>query len=109
VLFTTPQKDTRSTLQNIKTKAVHYPSHLSPGAKDFIATALNRDPSRRPTITELLEHPWMLHFTRKRRDKLAAMKEGAARVQRSKSDLSSYQAQVRGGGVGRGQLWLGHA
>ena len=97
-ICTSPQKDTRSTLLNIKSKQVHFPPHLSPGAVDFIRGALNRDPARRPSIPELLEHPWLLHFTRRRRDKLAAMKESAQRVQRSKSDLASYTAQV--GGVG---------
>ena len=67
-----------------------YPPHLSPGAQDFIKGALNRDPARRPSIPQLLEHPWVLQFTKRRRDKDRL-------VQRSKSDLTdlvSYQQQV---------------
>ena len=83
----------RSTLLNIKSKQVLYPPHLSPGAQDFIKGALDRDPARRPSIRELLGHPWVLQFTKRRRDKLAAQ-ANASLVRRSKSDLALHEGQV---------------
>jgi serine/threonine protein kinase len=71
---------------------------MSPGAVDFIRGALNRDPAARPSIAQLLDHPWLLQYTKRRRDKLAAVRDSGQRVQRSKSDLATYQVRARGGG-----------
>lgn len=35
------------------------PASLSPGAQDFIRSALQKNPALRPTIDELLNHPWL--------------------------------------------------
>ena len=35
------------------------PDHLTDLGKDFIRTACTRDPKKRPSARELLEHPWL--------------------------------------------------
>lgn len=35
------------------------PENFSPLAKDFVARCLNKNPSKRPTYNELLEHEWL--------------------------------------------------
>lgn len=35
------------------------PSHLSDQAKGFIRQALKKDPSQRPTVHQMLRHPWL--------------------------------------------------
>lgn len=34
-------------------------THISPSAQDFLEKTLNRDASQRPTVEELLRHPWI--------------------------------------------------
>jgi hypothetical protein len=58
------QKTPPETLLKIKTQEVAYPPGLSPGARDFMARALVRDPARRATMAELLAHPWIQSFMR---------------------------------------------
>lgn len=40
------------------------PLHLSDQARDFIRQALQRDPSKRPTVHALLRHPWLKAYQR---------------------------------------------
>eukprot|EP00775_Hariotina_reticulata_P003478 gene3478-3747_t len=57
----TPQE----TLYKIKTQEVTYPAELSEGAADFIRAALVRSPDPRASLTDLLQHPWVVkHKTR---------------------------------------------
>ncbi len=44
----------------IRTRDLKFPSHLSPGARDFLAAALVRDPEKRASAEQLLQHPWVL-------------------------------------------------
>jgi serine/threonine protein kinase len=60
VLQRTPQE----TLYKIKTQEVSYPAELSEGATAFIKAALVRDPDRRASLTDLLQHPWLLRHLR---------------------------------------------
>ena len=34
-------------------------SHLSPGAKDLVASMLQREPNERPSATQILQHEWL--------------------------------------------------
>lgn len=36
-----------------------YDHEGSEGSREFIAALLTRDPKRRPTVTEMLQHPWL--------------------------------------------------
>ncbi len=50
------------TISNIRTQAVAWGSDdgaLSPLARDFIRQALQKDPELRPSMTQLLDHPWI--------------------------------------------------
>ena len=40
-------------------KPPEIPSHLSSDAKDFVTLCFQRDPQKRPTATELLQHPFV--------------------------------------------------
>lgn len=35
------------------------PSHLSPAGKDFLCQCLRKEPGERPTVAQLLKHPWI--------------------------------------------------
>lgn len=39
-----------------------FPSRMSDPAVDFISVALNKTPSKRPTILQLLQHTWIRSF-----------------------------------------------
>ena len=43
----------------IKTQKPRLPTSLSDGARAFISAALEKDPDQRPTIMQLLQHPWI--------------------------------------------------
>lgn len=43
----------------IRDEVPRFPRGMSDNARDFILTALNKDPMQRPTIRELLVHPWI--------------------------------------------------
>lgn len=44
--------------QNIQTANLQFPRYVQPHAKNLISALLNRDPSQRPTIDEIKEHPF---------------------------------------------------
>jgi serine/threonine protein kinase len=43
----------------IRTQSPTFPSSLSDDARSFVKAALSKDPSVRPTILQLLNHPWV--------------------------------------------------
>ena len=43
--------------QNIKTAKLSFPEHVSPNARDFIGMVMNKDPSKRPQISQIKRHP----------------------------------------------------
>jgi len=53
----------QETLRNITSANLDFPAELFDGvseeAKDFIAECLQRDPLKRPTVSECLSHPWL--------------------------------------------------
>ena len=42
------------------TRALSFPSSLSEPARDFIRAALSENPCDRPTVEQLLQHPWIV-------------------------------------------------
>ena len=71
------------TMYNIRHQALILPPDFSPAARDFIMQALQKDPERRPTMQQLMEHPWVMLAGRKRASSLA-------------SDLSAFTLQASG-------------
>jgi len=59
--FETP--DVKTTYKKIRMNSYSFPEHvpLSDSAKSLITKILNLDPSRRPTLDEMLEHPFINH------------------------------------------------
>jgi len=59
--FETP--DVKTTYKKIRMNSYSFPEHvpLSDAAKGLITKILNLDPSRRPTLDEILEHPFINH------------------------------------------------
>lgn len=45
--------------ESIQTDAPRYPSHLSSNCKDLLEKMLNKDPSKRMTIQQMREHPFI--------------------------------------------------
>ena len=37
----------------------HYAKNISAECKDFLGTLLDKDPERRPSIEQVLKHPWL--------------------------------------------------
>ncbi|PNH12415.1 Serine/threonine-protein kinase ark1 [Tetrabaena socialis] len=59
-------------------EASGYPVHISQFARDFVAKALTKSPSDRPSAADLLQHPWLSHhFGGKLPDPAAAAGCGA--------------------------------
>lgn len=52
-------KDRYQISRSIMTDQPKYPTWLSPGAQDFISKALSKLPSMRPSMKDLLRHPWI--------------------------------------------------
>lgn len=50
-------------LDAIRNRVLEYPSDLSEGARSFLAAALTRDPTRRATAKQLMQHPWIAACT----------------------------------------------
>lgn len=40
-------------------KCCRFPSRMSEQCRDFITMALEKNPNERPTVTEMLNHPWI--------------------------------------------------
>jgi len=59
--FETP--DVKTTYKKIRMNSYSFPEHvpLSESAKGLITKILNLDPSRRPSLDEILDHPFMNH------------------------------------------------
>lgn len=59
--FETP--DVKTTYKKIKMNSYSFPEHvpLSDAAKGLITRILNLDPARRPSLDEILQHPFMNH------------------------------------------------
>jgi polo-like kinase 1 len=53
--------DVKTTYRRIRMNAYSFPEHvtISPNAKDLITRILNTNPAKRPTIDEILDHPFM--------------------------------------------------
>lgn len=53
--------EVKTTYKRIKTNSYSFPDHISisPQAKDLITKILNLDPSKRPTLDEILAHPFL--------------------------------------------------
>ena len=58
-----------------------FPSHLSPCAISFIRSAMDKDPSRRPSVDELLFHPFLDYY-----------QTGSLRPERTMESTSSLEA-----------------
>ena len=50
------------TARNIMNSSVVFPDGISELAKDFILSALSKHPGDRPTVREMLQHPWIQMF-----------------------------------------------
>ncbi|PNH08919.1 Aurora kinase C, partial [Tetrabaena socialis] len=109
----------QETLRLIRTKKVEYPAWLSPESVNFMSSVLVRDPVPRPTIAELLQHPWILKYSRREgggldrnRNRLLTRRptvDGGVLVRsNTHTDLTAMvaakppQLQVPGGGSGAG-------
>ncbi len=59
--FETP--DVKTTYKKIRMNSYSFPEHvpLSDAAKNLITKILNLDPSRRPSLDEIMEHPFLNH------------------------------------------------
>ncbi len=57
--FETP--DVKTTYKKIRMNSYSFPEHviISDAAKNIITKILNLEPSKRPTLDELLSHPFM--------------------------------------------------
>ena len=59
--FETPE--VKSTYKKIRMNSYSFPEHvpLSDSSKNLITKIFNLDPSKRPTLDEIMEHPFMNH------------------------------------------------
>ncbi|GLI65800.1 hypothetical protein VaNZ11_009421 [Volvox africanus] len=48
-------------IQAIRTRVLEFPA-ISEEGKDFLRSALTRDPATRPTAKQLLSHPWIVRY-----------------------------------------------
>lgn len=70
-----------------------FPSKLSHLARDFVNSALSKEPTERPTIYELLHHPWCETHRRRRSQRNLA----AVLTQSTSTAHHSFTAQMGGG------------
>ncbi len=52
-----------ATYRRIARVDLHFPSDMSEGAKDLISRLLKKDPRVRISLTEIPQHPWIVHHT----------------------------------------------
>ncbi|GBF97654.1 aurora protein [Raphidocelis subcapitata] len=65
--------------ERIQRGIVHYPSKMSEEQRDFVEWALQRAPGERPTVAEMLQHPWItLHQRRVSSRNLGGSGDGSA-------------------------------
>lgn len=50
---------TSATYERIRRVDLRFPAHVSDDAKDLISRLLRKDPKQRPTIEEVMVHPWV--------------------------------------------------
>ncbi|XP_049267427.1 aurora kinase A [Rhipicephalus sanguineus] len=50
---------TAATYDRIRRVDLRFPAHVSDDAKDLISRLLKKDPKQRPTIEEVMAHPWV--------------------------------------------------
>ncbi|MEW5311310.1 MAG: hypothetical protein WDW38_003037 [Sanguina aurantia] len=58
-------KDKADTARNIICAQVEFPQRTSELAMDFILSCLEKHPGDRPTVIEMLQHPWMTTYQRR--------------------------------------------
>ncbi|KAG9049232.1 spindle assembly checkpoint kinase [Tulasnella sp. UAMH 9824] len=58
-------KDEKATYKRIARVRYQFPSHVSEEAKDVISKLLVHNPDKRMSLSEVLEHPWILKWQRK--------------------------------------------
>ncbi|KIO25684.1 hypothetical protein M407DRAFT_75349 [Tulasnella calospora MUT 4182] len=58
-------KDEKATYKRIVRVRYQFPSHVSEEAKDLIGKLLVYNPDKRMSLSEVLEHPWILKWQRK--------------------------------------------
>ncbi|XP_055684379.1 aurora kinase B-like [Lutzomyia longipalpis] len=51
--------NTEITYEKIRKLQIHYPRHLSPGAKDLISKLLQKPGSERISLEQVMRHPWI--------------------------------------------------
>jgi aurora kinase len=56
LLFCSPREATYTRILKLEPSL---PAHLSDQAKTFIRAALKKDPAQRPTVHQMLRHPWL--------------------------------------------------
>mmetsp|Transcript_6214 Transcript_6214/g.13563 ORF Transcript_6214/g.13563 Transcript_6214/m.13563 type:complete len:537 (+) Transcript_6214:103-1713(+) len=54
----------QATARNIMHRDLKFPERMTPGAQDFISECLQMDPSDRPTVFEMLRHPFIMSAQR---------------------------------------------
>ncbi|KIZ01593.1 aurora kinase, other [Monoraphidium neglectum] len=63
----------------IQAGKVQYPSKMSEEQRDFVDWALQRNPADRPTVAELLQHPWItLHQRRNSQRNIGGSGDGSS-------------------------------
>lgn len=60
--------DSRFFIMNCISKELDFPYTIPDDEADFIRKCLQKNPSNRPTITELLEHEWVLNYLKNKDD-----------------------------------------
>lgn len=50
------------TARNIIAVNLHFPATISEMARDFVTSCLRKHPGDRPTVIEMLHHPWITMF-----------------------------------------------
>lgn len=67
--------DNKTTYEKIRNLQIHYPPHLSAGAKDVVSKLLQKSGSSRLTLVDVMQHPWVKHNMEKRNAQLQLSKK----------------------------------